>query len=37
MKKLMNALSDERGHTYAYGGSSILVIVLVVLLILLII
>jgi hypothetical protein len=34
MKKLMDALKDERGHAYAYGGSSILVIVLVVLLIL---
>jgi hypothetical protein len=37
MKKLIEALNDESGHAYAYGGSSILVIVLVVLLILLLV
>lgn len=32
MKSLLDLVNDEQGHTYAWGGGSLLVIVLVVLL-----
>lgn len=34
LNELLQTLNGERGHAYAYGGSSILVIILVVLLLL---